>query len=554
MPVLRLLSAFLILLSLSACGGYRNPRQSVLFHVVNTAPFSSLDPAVEQGNGILILHNVYETLTVYDDTDGQVKPCLAESWTSNATKTEWTFFLRRDVLFHDGSLMTAASVKKSIDRVRFLGKGASSIWDCIASIEARDINIVVFRLNYAADLPLIASSSSAAYIISSAAASRGEAWFNEGHDAGSGPYRISAASSTSVALDAYEGYRGGWLRGKYRRILIAEVPSPERRLGYLQNGKADIVFFPGQETRSGPAGMTGIGGIPAAGPDTADGLTGLADVHRVSRPDDTGSTAKDSYKLTLYKSWQSLVLFFNTEKDPCSSEDFRKALAYAFPYEETVGSILKGQASRSNGMVPQGIWGHDPSLPSFRCDLDTAREYLQRSGQQEVTLTLSYQPLSREQTRMLELYRQNLESLGINLILLESDWETMQMQAQNPDPDDRQDLLLLRWWPIYADPGIIFKTLLVDQGPDKGLNYSYLHAADLSLSLQIASILSLEKRPKAEEIYRNMQQKVFDRCYLVFLYDTAVSVACRKDIERVSINPAYASCISYYNLYNKENP
>lgn len=51
-----------------------------------------------------------------------------------------------------------------------------------------------------------------------------------------------------------------------------------------------------------------------------------------------------------------------------------------------------------------------------------------------------------------------------------------------------------------------------------------------------------------------MQQKVFDRCYLVFLYDTAVSVACRKDIERVSINPAYASCISYYNLYNKENP
>ncbi|MBP5464149.1 MAG: hypothetical protein J6Y13_03120 [Treponema sp.] len=530
MPVLRLLSIVLFIASLTACGGYRNPRQSVLFHVVNTAPFSSLDPAVEQGNGILVLHNVYETLTVYDDTDGPVKPCLAESWTSNATRTDWTFFLRRDVLYHDGCLMTAATVKKSIDRVRFLGKGTAAIWDCVASIEARDVHIVVFRLHYAADPPLIASSSSAAYIISSAAVSKGEAWFNEGHDAGSGPYRITAASSTSVSLDAYEGYRGGWLRGKYRRIFIEEVPFSDRRSSYLQSGIADIVFSPDLEAFSIP------GVIPK------------------SSPKDNMPRVADMYQLEQYKSWQSLIMLFNTEKAPCSSEDFRKALAYAFPYEETVGRILKGQAARSNGMVPQGIWGHDSSLPRFRCDLDTAREYLRRSGQTNLTLTLSCQPLTRGQSEMLELYQQNLESLGIHLLLLEVDQETQQKQAQNSRPEEREDILLLRWWPMYADPISIFKTLLGDQGPGKGLNDSYVHGADLTLSLQIASILSLEKRPKAEEIYRNLQQKVFDRCYLIFLYNEAVSVASRKGVERISMNPAYASCISYYNLYNRENP
>ena len=33
----------------------------------------------------------------------------------------------------------------------------------------------------------------------------------------------------------------------------------------------------------------------------------------------------------------NIILMLNTKSEPCSNTDFRKALTYAFPYEETAG-------------------------------------------------------------------------------------------------------------------------------------------------------------------------------------------------------------------------
>lgn len=56
--------------------------------------------------------------------DLTVKPELAESFEANASATEWTFELRKDVLFHDGSKMTADDVVYSM--MRHLGKESTS--------------------------------------------------------------------------------------------------------------------------------------------------------------------------------------------------------------------------------------------------------------------------------------------------------------------------------------------------------------------------------------------------------------------------------------------
>lgn len=501
-------AAGLFVLLMLPAGCSRKRSQDVLFHAINTQPFSSLDPAVEQSDGVNILQNVYETLTVYDSTDGQVKPCLAESWSSNATRTVWTFNLRRDVIFHDGNALTAAAVKKSIDRVMFLGKGAAYIWDCVSSLEAQNTYTIIFRLSYAADLPLIASSNSAAYILSPAAASKDESWFNEGHDAGSGPYRIAAVSKSSVTLEAFEGYRNGWQKRRFKKVFIEEVPTMERRSAYMSKAAADIVFF----------------------------------------PDSRMLSSLDSYTAAESKTWQSLVMMFNTEKEPCTSEDFRKALAYAFPSEQAVEQIMSGRASYAWGMVPSGFLSHDESLPAYRCDLNAARTHLERSAQNGGTLTLTYHDGSPEISEMLRLYRQNLETLGINLILLKLNRDEQLKMARNPDPKDRQDILLMNWWPDNADPTGTFTLLLSDQGLDKGFNFSYLHDPEIMLALQVASILALENKQEAAKIYWNLQQKVFNRCYLAFLYHSDLSFAVKKGISGVSINPAYANCIYYYDL------
>jgi len=63
---------------------------------------------------------IYRTLTVIDDTPGttpQIKPDLATGLgTPNADKTVWTYHIRKDLKFQDGTPITAKDVKYNIER------------------------------------------------------------------------------------------------------------------------------------------------------------------------------------------------------------------------------------------------------------------------------------------------------------------------------------------------------------------------------------------------------------------------------------------------------
>lgn len=502
LSLLALLPASLIL---AACGG--SPRRT-LFHAIDCAPYMSLDPSVEQSDGSCVLRNVYETLTVYDDGTGEAVPCLAESWECNAIMTEWTFTLRKDVLFHDGSELTASAVKKSVERTMRLGKGSSYIWDCVSSVEAPDARTVTFVLKYAAPLPLIASSGRAAYIISPAATGRDEAWFNAGNDAGSGPYRIVAASGNSVTMEAFESYRGGWSKGQFRRVFLQEVPDKARRMSYLRTGDADIASFPDEEE---------LARIPGC-------------------------------SLASGKSWRSVIMMFNGSKAPCADKDFRKALAYSFPYGDAVSRSIGGRAALSKGMLPPGMWGHDDSLPSYTLDLEKAGEHLEKSGMRGRTVTISYQAEGEALNEVMEAFRGNLEKIGLLPILLRVDWDSQQKMARNPAPEARQDVLVMDWWPDYPDPAGTFRPLLSGQGPDKGFNFCYLDDARMELALNRAAMQTLNNRDDASRIYGQIQRQVLDECYLVFLYDSAIPVGIKAGLKGVRLNPAYETCLYYYGI------
>lgn len=507
-PALLLLAAASLLIP--SCS---NKDRDVLFHAIDVVPYGSLDPSIEQSEGTGILHNVYETLTVYDDTAMQVKPCLAESWTCNATMTEWTFHLRQDVFFHDGKPLTAQAVKLSIERTVALGMGASYIWDCLDAIEAPDKLTVTFKLKYASSIPLIASSSSAAYIFSPQAMDKTEDWFNEGNDAGSGPYCIAAASKNSVALSAFPGYRNVWPAKKFKKIFIAEIPDRTRRTDYLGKKEADIVFFPDMDKLSEMKGV----------------------------------------KLQMGSSWLSVIMMFNTQKSPCSNEDFRKALAYAFPYSELTDDILKGQGKPSKGMIPAGLWGYDDSLPSYSRDLDKAREHLEKSGLDGELLTLTYQPGRDELDAAIELFKQNLEKIGVKLLPLKIEWSRQQAVAMSENEQARQDIMIMDWFPDYANPEGTFHPLLADQNLDSGFNYCYLKDTEIEQDIRLASMLAPTHQEEAAKIYGRVQHKVLDRCYLLFLYDTATPIAYRSNIGPVRINPAYELSLYYYDIERLHN-
>ena len=76
----------------------------------------TLDPlnTNDTADGRSILFNVFEGL-VKPDTDGNLLPCIAESWTIERDALIYTFTIRKDVRFHDGSILTPNDVKFSID-------------------------------------------------------------------------------------------------------------------------------------------------------------------------------------------------------------------------------------------------------------------------------------------------------------------------------------------------------------------------------------------------------------------------------------------------------
>ncbi len=87
-------------------------------------PSDTMDPtlftsSLDYGRGRMN----YNSLVRFND-DLTVRPEVAESFEANATATEWTFKLRKDVTFHDGSKLTADDVVWSMNR--HLGKDSKS--------------------------------------------------------------------------------------------------------------------------------------------------------------------------------------------------------------------------------------------------------------------------------------------------------------------------------------------------------------------------------------------------------------------------------------------
>src|SRR6266403_957011 len=95
----------------------------------------------------------YSTLLKFDGANyPQVKGDLAESWSVSADRLTYTFKLRPNILFHDGSQMTSADVKASYERIVHPPPGVASArkvdYAAISSIDTPDPLTVVFRLQW----------------------------------------------------------------------------------------------------------------------------------------------------------------------------------------------------------------------------------------------------------------------------------------------------------------------------------------------------------------------------------------------------------------------
>ena len=97
-------------------------------------------------------HAVYESLVVLDD-DYLPQPCLAESWEESSSGRTWTFHLRHDVRFSDGTPLTARDVVASAEYIISRAKDENiadhgyyqNLNRFVSSISAKDDYTVVVK-------------------------------------------------------------------------------------------------------------------------------------------------------------------------------------------------------------------------------------------------------------------------------------------------------------------------------------------------------------------------------------------------------------------------
>lgn len=79
---------------------------------------SGFDPHVNQSSEMgIVLRQVYDTLLYRDPETGQFVSGLAESWAISEDQTVYTFTLRQNVKFHDGTPFNAQAVAANLNRI-----------------------------------------------------------------------------------------------------------------------------------------------------------------------------------------------------------------------------------------------------------------------------------------------------------------------------------------------------------------------------------------------------------------------------------------------------
>lgn len=352
--------------TLTACGSDEADAANDATLTVNTEfVVKTLDPGdVYEPTGNVIVHALYETLVTLDGSDiTKPVPALAESYTASDDGTEFTFKLRDNAVFADGTAVTAKDVVFSLNRLKNLKRSASTIVQHL-SVEAKDDSTVVVTSDVPnPGVPVMLTMPSAGIINSTVAKEHGGL---DGEDAatsdsltdylntntlGSGPYIIESFDEASrIVLAANTKYWGD--KPGFGRVVFQNMDTQSQKLAMSKSPEDEIAL---------DIAGTGLDGLP-------DGLniTSSPDIY---------------YQLRLHADPEISAATSN----PKWVAAMRAAMDY-----DGIAELFGTGGVPASGILPSAFAGSLPSSEAQHQDLDAAKKLLAESGVADETVKLLY--------------------------------------------------------------------------------------------------------------------------------------------------------------------
>ena len=203
-----------------------------------------LDPAETEAfnTPYMIMYAVHDAL-VKPMPAGMTTPSLAEAWRESPDHLTYTFTLRKNAKFHDGSPVTPEDVKFSWDRYK--GASATLLKDKVKDVQVLSSNQIRFTLKEPwPDFMLFygTTASGAGWIVPKHYVDRvGEDGFKKA-PIGAGPYRVvSFSPGVEIVLEAFDGY---WRKApNIKRLVMRTMTEETTRAAALKRGEVDLAYL-----------------------------------------------------------------------------------------------------------------------------------------------------------------------------------------------------------------------------------------------------------------------------------------------------------------------
>jgi len=437
-------------------------------------------------------------------------PDIAQRWEVSDDGRTYTFYLRKDVRFHDGREVKAGDFKYSWERAcdpdtrsqtaaTYLGD-IVGVGDVLSgrSEEIGGVRVIDdYTLQVTIDAPksffLSKLTYPTAFVVDRADVESGREWWRKPN--GTGPFKLSQ-----------------WDKNN---LLVLE----RNELYYGELAKVSLVVF--QLWGGVPMNMYETGEI-----DVTD--VSLSYIDKV-----TDKSGPFYQELAIVPELSFFYIGFNHSKPPFDDVNIRRAFSQAIDKDKLVSLVFRDMVQRADGILPPGMPGFNENLPGLNYDVNKAKELIKASKYGDVSnlppITITTAgwggAISQDLEAIIHQWRQNL---GVEVEVRQLEPERFFYYLKQ----EKDEMFDIGWVADYPHPQD-FLDILFHTGVEN--NYGEYSNPEVDALLERAGVEVNSERSLA--LYQQAEQKMVEDAACLPLWFGENYILVKPYVQGYALNP-----------------